>query len=69
MGSTTNIILTIIFSAIGMGYIAYGKKQQQAVALVCGVALCAYTYFVSGTIPVIIIGIALMILPFYFGNQ
>ncbi len=68
MGSTTNIIITVIFSAIGMGYIAYGKKQQQAVALICGVALCVYPYFVSNTIPVIVIGIVLMLLPFYFGN-
>lgn len=68
MDSTTNIILITIFSAIGMGYIAYGKKQQQTVALICGITLCVYPYFVSGTIPVIAVGIALMLLPFYLGN-
>jgi hypothetical protein len=68
MDSTTNIFLAVIFSAIGMGYIVYGKKQQQAVALICGVALCAYQYFISNTILVITIGIALMLLPFYLRN-
>jgi len=68
MDSTTNIFLAVIFSAIGMGYIVYGKKQRQAVALICGVALCAYPYFISNTILVITIGIALMVLPFYLRN-
>lgn len=65
MNSTPTIFLSVIFSAIGMGYIVYGKKRQQAAAFICGVALCAYSYFVPNTILVIIIGVVLMILPYY----
>ena len=65
MYSTTNIFLAMLFGAIGLGYIVYGKKQRRGIALVCGVALCAFPYFISNAILVIIVGIVLMILPFY----
>jgi len=65
MESTTNIFLSVIFGAIGTGYIVYGRRQKRIIAFICGVALCAYPYFISNTILVIIVGIVLMILPFY----
>jgi hypothetical protein len=55
----------MIFSAIGFGYIVYGNKQRRGVALVCGVALCAFPYFLSNAIAVVATGIALMVVPFY----
>ncbi len=65
MYSTTNIFLAMLFGAIGLGYIVYGKTQRRGIALACGVALCAFPYFISNMILVIIIGIVLMIFPFY----
>ncbi len=65
MGSSTSLILSVLFGSIGMGYFIYGKKQQHGVALLTGVALCAFPYFVSNVFLVIIIGVVLMALPYF----
>lgn len=55
----------MLFGAIGMGYIVYGRKQQRGIALFSGVLLCAFPYFVPSVFLIILIGIALMTLPFF----
>jgi len=69
-GSTKGSIITmVIFSIIGMGYFAYGKKSQQILMVICGIALMGYSYFVTGAIYIIMIGIALSALPFILGRK
>lgn len=65
MDSTTSIMWGILFGSIGMGYFIYGKKQRRGMALLSGVALCAFPYFVSNIIIMILIGIAFMALPYF----
>ena len=43
----TTLMLSILFGSIGAGYFIYGKKQQQFVPLLTGLALCVYPYFLS----------------------
>ena len=64
-----SIIAMIIFSVIGLGYFTYGKKSQQFLMLLCGIALMGYSYFVDGTGYIILIGIGLSALPFIFGRK
>ena len=64
-----SIITMVIFSIIGMGYFAYGKKSQQIIMVICGIALMGYSYFVTGTIYIIMIGVALSALPFILGRK
>jgi hypothetical protein len=64
-----SIIAMIIFSVIGLGYFAYGKKSQQLIMLLCGIALMGYSYFVDGTGYIILIGVGLSALPFIFGGK
>jgi hypothetical protein len=64
-----SIIAMIIFSVIGLGYLTYGKKSQQLLMLICGIALMGYSYFVDGTGYIILIGIGLSVLPFIFGRE
>jgi len=52
-----------IFGAIGLGYLTYGVKQKKPVALVCGVILSGFSYFVSNLLPMFIIGGLVMALP------
>ncbi len=68
MGSSTSLLLSLLFGSIGMGYFIYGKKQQHGVALITGVALCAFPYLVSNVLLMIIIGIVLMSLPYFLRN-
>lgn len=64
-----SIIAMIIFSIVGLGYFSYGKKSQQLLMLICGIALMGYSYFVDGTGYIILIGIGLSVLPFIFSRK
>ncbi len=65
----TSITAIVIFSVIGLGYFAYGKKSQQFLMLICGIALMVYSYFVSGTVYIVLIGVGLSALPFILGRK
>jgi len=69
-GSTKgSIIAMVIFSVIGIGYLTYGKKSQQLLMVICGIALMGYSYFVDGTVYIILIGVGLSALPFVLGRK
>lgn len=55
----------MIFGAIGLGFFVYGKKQGEILPVVCGLALMIFPYFVSSTLLLVAIGIALIAIPFY----
>jgi hypothetical protein len=59
------LFLIIVFSAAGMAYFMYGKKQAAFVPLLCGVALMIYPYFVSSTLPLVAIGGVLCAIPYF----
>lgn len=61
--NTATLLLGVLFSAIGLGYFIYGKKQQQIVPLVCGIVLIIYPYFIANAVLLTIIGLALCIAP------
>jgi hypothetical protein len=63
--STTSLLFGVLFGAIGFGYLVYGRRQQKGIALLSGVALCAFPYFISNIVLLIIIGLVLIALPFY----
>lgn len=60
---TTALLLSVIFSSIGLGYFIYGKKQQQSVPLICGLALMIYPYFIDSAALMSAIGILLIAVP------
>jgi predicted phage tail protein len=69
-GSTKgSIIAMVIFSVIGIGYFTYGKKSHQLLMVICGIALMGYSYFVSGTIYIVLIGAGICALPFLLGRN
>lgn len=59
-----NLFLIVWFSAAGMGYFAYGKRQHNGIALAAGLLLMVYPYFTSGTVLLIAVGLLLMAAPF-----
>ncbi len=64
-----SIIAMVIFSVIGLGYLTYGKKSKQLLMVICGIALMGYSYFVDGTVYIILIGAGLSALPFILGRK
>jgi predicted phage tail protein len=65
MPSPATLLWGMLFGAIGVGYFIYGKKQAMIVPLVCGVVLMVYPWFVSGAWLTVIVGIALMAVPYF----
>lgn len=65
MNNTSAIMWGVLFGSIGMGYVMYGRKQRRGVALLSGIILCAFPYFISNAYIMILIAIVLMALPYF----
>ena len=64
MDSSGALFCSLVFGSIGMGYFIYGKRQRRSMAFFSGILLCAYPYFIGNILLMILIGLALMALPF-----
>ena len=64
--SSASLFWGLLFGSVGIGYFVYGKRQEKLVPLICGILLMAFPYFVSGTVPLLLIGAALMAVPYFF---
>ena len=61
-----SILAMVVFGAVGTGYFVYGKKQGKLSALLAGIALCIFPYFVSDFFVQLAIGTVLLAVPFLF---
>ena len=59
----STILVSLLFSAVGMAYFVYGKKQSNFQFMLIGIILMVYTYFVSSVPLAWIIGIILTVMP------
>jgi len=59
-----SLVSSLIFSSIGFGYFLYGKRQQQFLFLIAGLALMIYPYIISGAWTITIVGLVLLAGPF-----
>lgn len=62
---TSSLLLGMVFSAIGLGFFIYGRKQKVAMPLICGIALMVTPYFVSNNALLVAIGVALIAIPYF----
>lgn len=70
MLDTSYLLITLVFSSIGLGYFIYGKKQKHKIAYYSGIGLMVYPYGVTQPMAMIVCGVVLMALPKllpYFG--
>lgn len=63
--STALLFWGLLFGAIGLGFFVYGKRQKAVVPLVCGLTLMVFPYFITNTILLVAIGVALTVLPYF----
>ena len=54
------LFLGLIFSMIGFGYFRYGKRQGDGRAMLVGVVLMVYPYFITSPFAVVGVGVLLM---------
>ena len=66
MGSEAWLLWGVVFGAVGLAYFVYGKKQQRFVPLLCGIALMAFPYFISNTVLLVVVGLVLSAVPYFF---
>ena len=60
------LALNLPLGAFGLAYFVYGKKNGAIVPLICGVCLMIFPYFISGLVPLILVGLILILLPRFF---
>ncbi len=66
--STGWLLWGVFFSAAGLGYFVYGRRQQAIIPLVCGLVLMIYPYFITNLLVLVLIGALLMLLPWFARN-
>jgi hypothetical protein len=66
MEDTTTLIWAMLFGAIGLGYLTYGRRQKVIVPLVVGISLLLFPYFISNVYLLVAIGGLLMVIPYFF---
>ena len=64
--STANILASVIFGSIGFAAFLYGKKQSSLKAMVIGILLMVYPYFIPNTVAAYAIGTALVLALWFF---
>ena len=65
MDDSSILILVIFFSAIGLGFFTYGRKQKAVVPLLVGVALFIFPYFMPNIYTLFIVGVLLVAIPYF----
>jgi hypothetical protein len=67
--SKGSVIVMVVFSIVGLAYLTYGKKSQQLLMVICGIGLMGYSYFITGTLYILLIGLVLSALPFVLASK
>ena len=60
------LFVGLIAGVFGMAYFVYGKRQTKIVAMISGVMLCIYPYFIDSLLWLCVVGGLLLIAPFVF---
>lgn len=55
----------LLFGSFGLAFFIYGRKQNAAAPLVCGLVLMVFPYFVSNIILLVAIGVVLILVPYF----
>jgi hypothetical protein len=59
-----NLILGLLFSSVGTGYLVYARRQHSPIFAVTGVLLIVYPYVISNAFLIFVIGAAIAAAPF-----
>jgi hypothetical protein len=60
----STLLIGIVTGALGLAYIAYGRRQTKFAPLIAGVFLCAYPYFIDSFVWLCVVGVLLLAAPF-----
>ncbi|QSP94806.1 hypothetical protein LPB19_16800 [Marinobacter salinisoli] len=60
---TALLVSGLVFSAVGIGYLVYGRRQSNMAARWSGFALILYPYLMTNVYTMIAVGVGLMLVP------
>ena len=63
--NTSWLFWGLVFGSVGLGFFMYGKRQKAVVPMVFGRILMSYPYFISSTGLLVLIGAALIAIPYF----
>jgi hypothetical protein len=58
------LVASVFLGIIGAGYVMYGRRAGNPVALIAGILLCVFPYFVDSLTWTLLIGTGLLAAPF-----
>ena len=61
----TNLMISLIFGSLGLGFFMYGKNTMQLVFIGAGLALMVIPYFIPNAIALVIVCLALSVAPYF----
>lgn len=62
-GGAIGLLLGVVFSAIGVGYIIYGKRTTEIPTLVAGFVLLLFPMFTGTLWVLLVVGVAAILAP------
>ena len=65
----TPLLLGVLFSSIGVGFLIYGRRQQSCPPFICGIGLMLIPYALDDTVLLVVAGIALTALPLWLARR
>ena len=65
MDNTSVLLWGLLFSAMGLGFFIYGKRQKAVVPLFTGIALCVFPYFITNVYWLVLTGTILVAIPYF----
>jgi len=64
--STGYLVLNLVLGSFGAGYLLYGRKNSNMLALFSGLLLMVVPALISAPLPLFLTGLLLLALPFLF---
>jgi hypothetical protein len=61
----TNLMISLLFGSLGMGFFMYGKSMGRLVPIGAGMALMIVPYFIANVIALLVVCLALAAVPFF----
>lgn len=65
MDDTSTLIWGVLFGAIGLGFLTYGRRQSAIIPLVVGVSLLIFPYFMPNLYLLLAVGAVLVAIPYF----
>ena len=62
---TSTLLLGVLLSSIGLGFLIYGRRQQSITPFVCGLGLMLIPYFIDDQKLLVMIGLVLTAVPLW----